>query len=203
MSPVTRKPVFGVCDQVRLEPACSATETSLRLEISDIETKDIILSRQWTTKSLIRLRGCAGWSASLLFAYGINRFSHDKAHMCFDDVFLTGLYRNINSNECELWWAYLNIEWKKKQVHEKYAVLIHCILNILVQTKVSVINITRGARWRSGRVSDSGARGRGFETYRRRVVSLSKTLYSPKVLVNYPGSYGSVPTWLKNCWLGR
>ena len=51
-----------------------------------------------------------------------------------------------------------------------------------------------GTRWLSGRVSDSGARGRGFETYRRRVVSLSKTLYSPKVLVNYPGSGGSVPT---------
>ena len=52
----------------------------------------------------------------------------------------------------------------------------------------------RGARWLSGRVSDSGARGPGFETYRRRVVSLSKTLYSPKVLVNYPGRDGSVPT---------
>ena len=50
-----------------------------------------------------------------------------------------------------------------------------------------------GARWLNGRVSDSGARGPGFETYRRRVVSLSKTLYSPKVLVNYPGSDGSVP----------
>ena len=37
----------------------------------------------------------------------------------------------------------------------------------------------RGARWLSGRVSDSGARGPGFETYRRRVVSLSKTL-SPR-----------------------
>ena len=34
-------------------------------------------------------------------------------------------------------------------------------------------------------------------TYCRRVVSLSKTLF------NYPGSGGSVPTWLKNCWLGR
>ena len=55
-------------------------------------------------------------------------------------------------------------------------------------------HIVRGARWLSGRVSDSGARGPGFETYRRRVVSLSKTLYSPKVLVNYPGSDGSVPT---------
>ena len=28
---------------------------------------------------LIRLRRCAGWFASLLFAYGINRFSHDVA----------------------------------------------------------------------------------------------------------------------------
>ena len=63
--------------------------------------------------------------------------------------------------------------------------------------------VSWGARWLSGRVSDSGARGPGFETYRRRVVSLSKTLYSPKVLVNCPGSDGSVPTWLKNCWLGR
>ena len=27
----------------------------------------------------------------------------------------------------------------------------------------------RGARWLSGRVSDSGARDRGFDTYRRRV----------------------------------
>ena len=32
-------------------------------------------------------------------------------------------------------------------------------------------------------VSDSGARGRGFETHLWRVVSLSKTLYSQKVLV--------------------
>ena len=55
-------------------------------------------------------------------------------------------------------------------------------------------NLETGSRWLSGRVSDSGARGPGFETYRRRVVSLSKTLYSPKVLVNYPGSDGSVPT---------
>ena len=61
--------------------------------------------------------------------------------------------------------------------------------------------INSGARWLSGRVSDSGARGRGFDTYRRHVVSLSKTLYSPKVLVNYPGSGGSVPT--KKLLLGR
>ena len=56
------------------------------------------------------------------------------------------------------------------------------------------LSIYGGARWLSGRVSDSGARGRGFEIYRRHVVSLSKALYSPKILVNYPGSGGSVPT---------
>ena len=69
---------------------------------------------------------------------------------------------------------------------------------IEIAIKTRMINywsrlINGGARWLSGRVSDSGARGPGFETYRRRVVSLSKTLYSPKVLVNYPGSDGSVP----------
>ena len=70
-SPFTRKPV---CDQVRLKPVSSASETNWNLEISDIETKDIILSRQRTTKALIRLL-----SVPLLFAYGKNRFSHDLA----------------------------------------------------------------------------------------------------------------------------
>ena len=60
LSLVMRKAVFGVCDRVRLKPASIATEASQRLEISDIETRDIILSRQQTTKVLIRLRGCVG-----------------------------------------------------------------------------------------------------------------------------------------------
>ena len=43
----------------------------------------------------------------------------------------------------------------------------------------------RGTGWLSGRPSDSGARGRGFESYMylRHVVSLKQTLYSPKVLI--------------------
>ena len=65
--------------------------------------------------------------------------------------------------------------------------------DVPIQSIIAFLKEIRGARWLSGRVSDSGARGRGFETYRRRVVSLSKILYSPKVLVNYPGSGGSVP----------
>ena len=70
-----------VYDQVRLKPACAATETSWRLEISYIEKGGIILYRQRKTKLLIRLCRCAGWSASLLFAYGKNRFSHDEARV--------------------------------------------------------------------------------------------------------------------------
>ena len=44
--------------------------------------------------------------------------------------------------------------------------------------------LPRGAQWLNGRVSDSGARGRGFETYLLQVVSFSKTLYSPNVQVH-------------------
>ena len=65
---------------------------------------------------------------------------------------------------------------------------------VLVLTRPVNYQGAWGVRWLSGRVSDSGARGPGFETYRCRVVSLSKTLYSPKVLVKYPGSDGSIPT---------
>ena len=71
--------------------------------------------------------------------------------------------------------------------------LLNGCMDGLIYTRIWAL-IRGGAWWLSGRVSDSGARGPGFETYRRRVVSLSKTLYSPKVLVNYPGSDGSVPT---------
>ena len=58
---------LGVSDQVKL--AFSATEATMRLEILIKETRDITLSRQRTTKALIRLRGCAGLSAPLLLAY--------------------------------------------------------------------------------------------------------------------------------------
>ena len=78
-----RKPVFGVFDQVRHKPACAATEARKRFEISDIETRGIMLSWQQQTKALIRLRGCAGWSAPLLFAYDKSRFCHDVAHWSY------------------------------------------------------------------------------------------------------------------------
>ena len=61
----------GIFNQVRFKSACSATEASENLETLDIASIHIILSKQRTTKVLIRLRGCAGWSAPLLFAYVI------------------------------------------------------------------------------------------------------------------------------------
>ena len=39
------------------------------------------VARQRTIKALIRLHGCAGLSAPLLFVYGIKRFSHDVSHI--------------------------------------------------------------------------------------------------------------------------
>ena len=57
-----------VSNKGRFKPACSATETSLKNEISLVASLDRILSKKRKTKVLIRLRGCAGWSDPLLFA---------------------------------------------------------------------------------------------------------------------------------------
>ena len=44
MSLVLRKPVFGVSDQVRHKPGCTATEDGEKLEISDLGSRGIVLS---------------------------------------------------------------------------------------------------------------------------------------------------------------
>ena len=44
MSLVVIKPVFGVSDQVRHKPGCTATEDGWRLEISDLGSRGIVLS---------------------------------------------------------------------------------------------------------------------------------------------------------------
>ena len=118
------------------------------------------------------------------------RFSR-KEGAVFWDTLLRGVSISTNNNALE------------EQGWSFFHHILAIIINSKFLQKIQLSSIDRGVWWLSGRVSDSGARGPGFETYLRRVVSLSKTLYSPKVLVNYPGSDGSVPTWLKNCWLGR
>ena len=77
LSYVMRKPVFGFCNQVRLKPACSATDSSKSLGILDIESVRTILSMQRKIQALIRLRGCA----FVVSIYGINRFSQNLAQI--------------------------------------------------------------------------------------------------------------------------
>ena len=55
---------------VRLKPACSATETCWNIEILQVASEVIILSKNGKTKVLIRL-----------FEYYKVRFSPDEAHM--------------------------------------------------------------------------------------------------------------------------
>ena len=87
----------GVSDQDRLQPACSATEASMRLEILVTETRDITLPRQRTTKALIRLRGCADWSAPLLFAHDVRHvficLSGCHSECCMILIFLDLFYK--------------------------------------------------------------------------------------------------------------
>ena len=49
-------------------------------EILRVASLSIILSWERTIKALIRLRGCIGWSASLMFACSYVRFSLDTVH---------------------------------------------------------------------------------------------------------------------------
>ena len=44
---------------------------------------------------LIRLRGCPGWSASLLFAYGINTCSHDVDRIYLVNMFLSHYFKDL------------------------------------------------------------------------------------------------------------
>ena len=41
----------------------------------------MVLCKRGITKALTRLRGCAGWSAPVMFATPEDRFSFDEAHM--------------------------------------------------------------------------------------------------------------------------
>ena len=77
----------GFFHQVILQLACSATETSWSLESLDFGRIGIILSRQWKTKALIRLRRCAGWPAPFLFTYSIKQvFSWWGSSDIFEDL---------------------------------------------------------------------------------------------------------------------
>ena len=98
MGLVTRKPVFGVSDQVRLNPICSATETRKKIKISLLPSLCMILSNRWITKVLARQWGCAGWSAPLLFASTEDRFSLINAQMIKQNLTLVIIFAHKRSH---------------------------------------------------------------------------------------------------------
>ena len=53
--PWRKKTVFGVSDIVRLKLVSSATQTSLKIKTSLVGSLDMVLSKKWITKALIRL----------------------------------------------------------------------------------------------------------------------------------------------------
>ena len=111
IEPRHEKTCFGVCDQVRLNRPAQLQRLVKSLEISAVTSRSVKLSRQRTKKALIRRRGCAGWFAPFLFAYGINMFSHDVAQI-FKHFKLTilGCKRSWNV----LWGP--NAKWKQSEV---------------------------------------------------------------------------------------
>ena len=99
MGLVARKPVFQVSVEARLKAVYSAIETSWKIEIWPVTNLDMLLSKKRIIKALIRLCGCAGWTAPLLFAnprrqvflrrgpyhIGTKTSSHVLAHLFFSE----------------------------------------------------------------------------------------------------------------------
>ena len=71
-----RKPVFGVSDQVQYKPGCTATEDGYMLEISNLESRGIVLS----VYALISCAVTAQLICVFVFAFAKSRFSHNEAH---------------------------------------------------------------------------------------------------------------------------
>ena len=81
MSIVVRKPVFGVSDQVRHKPDCTATEHGYRLEISDLSSKGESTIHIAKTKALISFAVTTKLICVFVIAYAKSRFSHNEAHI--------------------------------------------------------------------------------------------------------------------------
>ena len=98
MSLVMRKRVFRSFRPGQTQTGLLSYRTSMRLEILVTETRDFTLSRQRTTKALIRLRGCAGWSVPLLFTYK-TRFLMARLTCTWTDPVNHNLFYEIGSNQ--------------------------------------------------------------------------------------------------------
>ena len=79
-----RKPVFGVSDQVRHNPGCTATEDGYRLEISDLESRVILLCSE--NKGADQIHG--NHAADLCFCFCICKKKNLQACMipCYEKL---------------------------------------------------------------------------------------------------------------------
>ena len=73
-----RKPVFGVSYQVQHKPGCTATESGMRLEISDLEEEGLYYLYS-ENKGSDQLHGHCAADSIFVFACAKSRFLYDGA----------------------------------------------------------------------------------------------------------------------------
>ena len=81
MNLVTRKPVFGVSDQVRHKLRCTAADNGKRIKILDFGSRSVDYTIYIIT--LKTIKGADGSICAFVFAYSKTRFSHKAAHTFF------------------------------------------------------------------------------------------------------------------------
>ena len=81
------------CLLIRFKPACNAKlqRPTWKIENLLVARLDMVLSNKRITKAQIRLRGCAGWSAPLLFANTEDKFSRADAQIISVTVVVGGV----------------------------------------------------------------------------------------------------------------
>ena len=78
-----KRPVFGVCNQLRLKLMGLARGLKFRLQpLEVLYYPGSEQQKRWSDCADAQADRSV-WSAPLLFTYGINRFSHDMAHIIF------------------------------------------------------------------------------------------------------------------------
>ena len=89
--PHCEKPVLLVSDLVRQKSANLAAEVISTLEISDLESRGIILSREGKTKVLISMHGGVADLHICFFTYAKSRLSQEADHFIPSAISITTL----------------------------------------------------------------------------------------------------------------
>ena len=121
----------GCFDKECFKPVSSAKETSLKIEISPAASLHMILSKKQKKKALIRLRGCAGWSAPVLFTnprrQGFSR--RGPYYSCIYDP----CNSEWTASHVFFWFVFLNS-------HRKFILFCWIVLHFICFTKRCLAN---------------------------------------------------------------